>query len=240
MRCTIAAIGLGVVALAAPPDTTAAPIPEYRALYRATVNETAAGTSEFSLSYDSSGEKYTLTIKDVDERSRTYMTALEFDLADDGVRPLAYRQEKGRCVSCTYAVRFNWEEGRAEIKYQGTRLVVPVRRDKVAPKGLVFDLITMVAMLPGRRELAGFKGALSLESLGMVELATTVGPVHAEHLAYRGAKESDASDLWLARELGDVPVRIELSSGKSATMLELAELRGLALSPARGGPAAAE
>ncbi|HZF29831.1 MAG TPA: hypothetical protein VE907_11975 [Gammaproteobacteria bacterium] len=236
MRSSIAAIGLGVIALAAPPVTVAAPIPEYRALYR-TIVDGATVTADVSLSYDSVAGEYTLGWNGVDESSHEYVTTLQFQLVEDKVRPVAYRQQWDKCAACysTIALRFNWETGRVESRFHGSRNVQPLSRN------LARDLATLVATLPGRRELEGFDDVLSADSLEMVELTTPIGPVHADRVVLRGAKQPHPDgDVWLAHELEDLPVRIDLSSGKTSMLLELAELRGIELSAVRGGATAAE
>ena len=225
MKCSIAAICVGITALNSPPAAISADLPEYRAVYRMTTDKAVTGATDYSLSYDSAAAKYTLEVKEFDEKSRlSGMTrTLEFVLVEDGVRPLAYRHNKGTCVACTVGVRFSWQARAAELRYKGVRRVVPLRHD------LVDELAELVAMLPGQRELEGFADAIPSESLGVFEITTALGPMKTERRTLRGAL---TSDVWLAQELAGLPVRIEASARKPSTILELAELQGIAPSAA--------
>ena len=236
MKSSIAVIGLGVVALtafAAPPAASAAPIPEFQASYSA-VDETAASSADVSLSYASVAGKYTLVVKRVDKTAREIEMTLRFDLVDDRVRPLTYRSRDSRCSSCTLTVSFDWDAGRFHRNTRGRDSVGSLIARDGSPNGLVGDVAVFVAMLPGRRGLAGFDNALTVKSLGTVELATALGPVHAEGRALQGPPEAT---FWLARELEHLPVRIQAFSLSFATV-QLVELRGIDLSAAPAAVAA--
>lgn len=225
MNCSVATICLGLVAFGSPQGATSAPIPEYRAVYRITTGEAVTGSADYSLSYDAAAATYTLEAKQFDEKSRqSGMTRkLEFVLVENGIRPLAYRREKGSCVACTAAVRFSWEARAAELRYKGVRRVVPLRHD------LVDELAELVAMLPGRYSLEGFGDAISSEPLGTLVLATALGPLKTERRALRGAV---TSDVWLAQALDGLPVRIETSARKPS-LWEVTELHGIGTPAAR-------
>jgi hypothetical protein len=237
VKSWVAAIGLGVVALIAlaPPSATrAAPIPEYRASYRA-IDETAASSADVSLSYDSVAGSYTLVVKRVDKTAREIETTLRFDLVDDRVRPLAYRSKDSRCASCTLTVRFAWDARGYHLNTRGNDSVGSLVARDGSLSGFVGDVGLLVAMLPGRRGLAGFDNALTVKSLGTVELATALGPVHADGHALQGPPEAT---LWLAQELEHLPVRIQAFSIYSFATVQIVELQGIELSAAPGAVAA--
>jgi hypothetical protein len=225
IKCSIA--GLGLLALAVPPAAPAAPIPEYRALYRVAVDDVDSGFADYSLSYDAVAGEYTL-IERTGKESQ-YVATLQFVLVNDSVEPREYRKEVRGCATCTTAVRFNWATGRVEYKNRGSRLVVRlVEHDGWSD--FLETLLGLTTMLPGRRELAGFDDALSVTFLGTDEVPTQLGPVRAERSELRAAKKRDVVDeLWRAPDLADVPLRRRTDSGKSTTTLELADLQGIDL-----------
>src|SRR6185503_11657867 len=229
MKPSIAALGLGVVALSASPTSLAAPIPEYRALYR-NVDEGAPGSADVSLTYDSVAGRYTLIVTRVDAVERESEKTLRFNLVDDKIRPLTYREEYGRCGSCTVAVTFDWDGRRYGHDSGGYQYVGLLTERDGSPSRVVRDVAMLVANLPGRRELAGgFDDVLTEKSLGTVELTTPLGSVRADGRALRWR---DAA-IWFARELDDLPVRI-VAFGVG---LELAELQGIELMVTRGATA---
>jgi hypothetical protein len=221
MRLSPAALGLGVVGFCATPPTMAEPIPEYRALYR-NVDEAAAGSADVSVSYDSASEAYTLTVKRVDDAAREAVRTLLFKLVGERVRPSSYRQQDRRCGSCTFAAKFDWDGRRVQLDQGGDQQIARFTETTVGRgrSSLVRDIAILVAQLPGRRELAGFDDVLAAESLGTVEITTTVGRVQAEGRALHGETEEA---LWLAPELEHLPVRIQAPG----LTLELAELTGI-------------
>jgi hypothetical protein len=237
-RHRIATVCLCLTALAALRAATAAPIPEYRALYRVDYNdEVAAGTEEVALSYDSAASQYTLTVKDalVKFPQRDRVLVLTFDLLNDDVRPWSMRWETGNCATCTELYTFNWATGAVDVRRRGNRNVLPIG----LYKSLVMYLGSVVARLPGRRELASLKGVLCKDSGDQVELTTAVGVVHAERREFRGGKAYPNSDvdLWLARELGGLPVRTESRApGRRSKTMEVTQLYGIA-TPADHGVA---
>lgn len=238
MNLPIAVIGLGVAtltALATPSAIGATPIPEYRASYRA-VDETAASSADVALSHDSVAGTYTLTVTRVDETAREIETTLRFDSVDDRVRPIAYREENSRCASCTITVSFDWDAGRFHYNRGGNDSVGSLIARDGSPDSLVGEIAVFVAMLPGRRALVGFDNALTVKSLGTVELATAFGPVHGEGHALQGPPEAT---FWLARELEHLPVRIQAFSPYSFATVQLVELHGIEL-PAAPATVAAE
>jgi hypothetical protein len=227
MKPPITVIGLGLVALATlatPSGIRAAPIPEYRASYRA-VDEAAASSADVALSHDSVAATYTLIVKRADETAREIETTLRFDLVDDKVRPITYRAENSRCSSCTITVIFNWGAGLFHHNTRGYDSVGSLITRGGSPSTLVNQVALLVTMLPGRRGLAGFDNALTAKSLGTVELGTVLGPVHAEGHALQGPPEAT---FWLAQELEHLPVRIQAFSRSFATV-QLVELHGLEL-----------
>ncbi|HUL83019.1 MAG TPA: hypothetical protein VL131_12805 [Gammaproteobacteria bacterium] len=235
-RHRIGTVCLCLTALAALRAATAAPIPEYRAVYRIDYNgEVATGTEEVALSYDSAAGQYTFTVKDtvVKFPKRDRVLVMTFDLVNDGVRPSYLRWETGNCASCTQLYQFNWASGAVDLRSGGYRTVFRIGR----AKGLVMSLAAVVALLPGRHELARLKGLLCKDSGDPVELATAVGVVHAQRRELRGGKEYSASDgdLWLARELGALPVRIESRApGRKSETIEVTELQGIVTPADRG------
>ena len=224
MRFSIATLCLGVVGFCATPPTMAQPIPEYRASYRNVV-ETAAGSADATLSYDSDSRAYTYTVKRVDEEEHEVVRTLRFTLVDDRVRPSSYRQQDRRCGNCTFAARFDWDGRRVQLDQGGDQGISRFTATEVGRgrSSLIRDVAMLVAQLPGRRELAGFDDILAAEPLGTVEITTPVGPVQAEGRALHGATEEA---LWLAPELQHLPVRIQAFG----MTLELAELDGIELS----------
>jgi hypothetical protein len=227
MRPRIAALASALGGLATL-SAAAAPIPEYRAAYRLDAgDEAAVGTEEVGLSYDAATGRYTLSVTDTEHKfpARARTVILTFDLVDDDVRPDTMRWEYGTCAVCTRIYLFDWARRGVEMRNRGYAL----RWSLSQKTNLVIYLAGVAALLPGRRELVGFEGAYFTESDGAVELATAVGRVHAERVALRGGKDATAdADLWLARELGDLPVRMESRTpSKPAQTLELTELHGI-------------
>jgi hypothetical protein len=223
MKSPIAVLGFVLAAIAMPPTVLAAPIPEYRALYRA-VDESDTASAEVSLSYDSVTAVYTLTFERVDATAREFLRSLRFDVVDARVRPLTYRQQNGRCMSCTLTAEFDWNERRVDYYAGGGRRRGSLAERNGTPNIVFRDVAMLVAMLPGRRELAGFYHVLAAETPSTAELVTAIGPVHAEERALRWT--TDAA-VWLAPQLEHLPVRMRAFG----TALQIAELHGIELRP---------
>src|SRR5882672_2606847 len=203
MKAWLAIIGLGAAACGATPAAMAAPLPEYRAIYRP-IDQTGSRDARVSLRYDSASEEYTFIVSRFDTFDHELVTTLQFHLVDDKIQPFAYRDENRACATCTEALRFNWIDRRVEYKTRGSRHVAALTTTYEPLRTIVNDIAMLVTMLPGRRQLEGFEDLVSIRPLGTVELATTLGSVHVEGHALHGTTRSV---VWLARELEDLPVR---------------------------------
>jgi hypothetical protein len=90
MRSSFAPLALAVLTLATAHPATAAPVPDFRALYRS-VDGTSAST-DVSSTYDSGEGTHTLIARRVTQENREYVRTLRFKLDDERVRPLIARK----------------------------------------------------------------------------------------------------------------------------------------------------
>ncbi len=186
------------------------------------------------MTYDSVAGTYTLIVMRVDRTSGEIETTLRFDLVDDRVRPIAYREKSSRCSGCAITVSFAWDAGRFHYNTRGNDSLGSLIARDGSPDSLVRVVAVFVAMLPGRRGLARFEYSLAGKPLGTVELATALGPLHAEGHALQGPPDAT---FWLSRDLEYLPVRIQAFSPYSFATVQLVELSGIQLSAAAGAVA---
>jgi hypothetical protein len=233
-------------ALASPllSDEAAAPISEYRAVYRIDHKKTVGGGRlEIAVTHDRASDSYELvaTAIEIKHPERVLVMKMPFRLVSDRVQPLELHIEDRGRPAFTAAIEFDWALheiiGRFAGRVQRFPLVAFEDRDEQGqPIAVLEPLAGLIAFLPGSREIAGFDDVLASESLGAADVSLPIGSVAVERVVLRGMLKDTSLEVWRALDFGDLPVRVTgPAMVRKATTFELTELHGIE----RAAPSAA-
>jgi hypothetical protein len=215
----------------------------YTATYLVEYKGKEAGTAEFSVAYLADRDLYEYTSRIMAKgllklaRPKPAIDRSEFRVDANGVRPLEFWFEDGsRSGEDNLHVTFDWDRRIATVSS------AEARRELALPAGALDRGTVQVALMrdlaangaPGKYVLVDEDSVADYEYTdgGMTTLATKAGSFATRIFTQQRAGSSRATWLWVAPELGFLPVRIEQRrDGEVQTAFELVSVSGLAASP---------
>ena len=217
-------------------------LPTYRAVYRVDRDGKNSGTAEWSLTYDAERDVYcfvsSLSVKGVLRLAlpEPILERAVFRYENGAIAPSEFFYEDGtRRGEESFYTAFDWPKNRAITIARGQRSDLEVQPG-------VLDRATMYVAL--MRNLASGEAprtyrladddtikTYSYSRNGQETISTSVGTFATEVLAQQREGSSRRLLLWLAPELGFLPVRMEQhENGRpdSISVLEHVEIDGIA------------
>ena len=232
----LAALGLaGMAGLAAEPGA----IVEYTAEYEVRNDGRHVANAEFRVARIDSGN-FVFTSS---ARARGLLRLVrpdpavehsEFRLGDDGIVPKSFRYEDGsRKGEDNFTVEFDRGAGEVRVTGPAGNLTEALERGLLDRGSLQVALMRDLAAcrLPGPYRYVDDNGIREYRYERLEDLATEtgIGTLDTVRFAQRREGSSRETILWLAPELGFLPVRIEqIRNGELATSFALENLTGIA------------
>lgn len=158
----------------------------------------------------------------------------EFSVADDGIVPNGFRYEDGsRKGEDNFAIEFDRGAGEVRVTGPSGNLTGPLEPGLLDRGSLQVALMRDLAAcrLPGPYRYVDDDGIREYryERLEDLPTETGIGTLDTVRLAQRREGSSRETILWLAPELGYLPVRIEqIRNGELDTSFALENLSGIA------------
>jgi hypothetical protein len=137
-------------------------------------------------------------------------------LTEEGLRPEHYVTQRGRPDRMEYAI-FDWDESRATLSTGGLTFeteAVPGTQDQIS---FLHQLPFLLDGSPGFSMLIANGQRIErheVQVVGEETVATDRGDFRALHLRRRAPEGSSAVDVWLARELHYLPVKLRMKNRK--------------------------
>jgi hypothetical protein len=219
------------------PDPT---VTTYTATYRVEYKGKEAGTAEFSVRYLADQDLYEFSSRTLAKgllklaRPNPAVDRSQFRIVNGGILPVEFWYEDGsRSGEDNLHIVFDWQRRIATVSS------AEARREIELPEGALDRGSIQVALMrdlaAGRalrsRSLADDDAVVTYEYTdnGTETVATGMGPLLARALTQQRAGSSRVTNLWLAPELGFLPVRIEQRrDGEVQTSFTLVGVSGLA------------
>jgi hypothetical protein len=213
-------------------------IPDYAAVYQVTERNktTTVGTIEVAIRYDGAAANHQLVARLTAEGlAKPAVLRTFFRLVDGGlIRPLATRAEDGAPGGRVYEeVKFDWDAGVAvTTKADGRTYKTPLDAKTAVAKNnlqrLLQPVYQITLILPGRLRIAGFESRVEYVPAEPAEIETIFGALHTEAYVLHVDGHPTPTKVWVAPELGNVPVRLEdQTSRREAEVDTLVELHGI-------------
>ena len=156
-----------------------------------------------------------------------------FRIEGESVVPLSYELRDGtRKGEDNIAVEFDWGDLQATSSYRGDTVQLPLDEPVLTRLALQVQVMEELAagrqpssyLLVHRNELKRY----DYEALGSETLKTKIGALETERYIQQRQGSSRRILLWLAPELGYMPVRMEQQrKGKTRTVFSVLEVSGL-------------
>lgn len=228
----------GIVSMVAESDTVA----EYTASYLVRTDGHRVANAEFSVSRDTNGNYVFIS----SARARGILRLLrpdpavdrsEFTFVDGRIVPLSFHYEDGsRKGEDNFSVTFDGAAGEVRIAGPAGSRTVPFE-DGLLDRGtlqvaLMRDL--GACRLPGPYRYVDDNGIgeYAYERLDDLATETGIGTLHTVRFSQKSEGSSRETILWLAPELGYLPVRIEqFRNGELGTSFELEDVDELERRP---------
>ena len=197
----------------------AEPISTYRAAYDISYRNLRVGTSEFSVTRDSTSGTYTFTSTSRFQglmrlvSPKPFVEISEFVYERDRIRPLRYSYEDGsRGGEDNYNIAFDWANGVATTTTQNQKIqseLTPGTLDRGSMQAAV--MLDMHASGPDRYTLVDNDGISIYEysTDGEETLDTPMGLVVAQKFIQQRHGSSRRTIIWMSSKLDYLPVRIE-------------------------------
>ncbi len=146
--------------------------------------------------------------------------ASEFAFDDDGIVPLRYRgNDEISNERLVVDIAFDWEAHRATGQFKTRDDPAPVEVDEPL-KGRVHDAVSIQYQLMAGLANGGSPGEyvlfehdrvrkLQVTRIGTQEISTKAGTFNAVGIRHQAENSSRSTTMWLAEELGFLPVMIE-------------------------------
>ena len=211
----------------------------YAATYRAIYKGKEAGTAEFGVRYVADRDLYEFSSRVMAKgllklaRPNPAVERSHFRVSPDGVQPLEFWYEDGsRSGEDNFHIAFDWDRGVALVSNAGGRREMALQGPALDRGSLQVALMRDLAATgtPRTYRLADEDAVADYEytDTGTATMQTGSGPVATRILTQQRAGSSRATWLWVAPELGFLPVRIEQRrDGEVQTAFELQSVSGL-------------
>jgi hypothetical protein len=215
----------------------------YAATYRAVYKGKEAGTAEFGVRYLADRDLYEFSSRVLAKgllklaRPNPAVERSHFRVSPDGIQPLEFWYEDGsRSGEDNFHLAFDWDRGIATVSNAGGRREMALQGRALDRGSLQVALMRDLAATgaPRTYRLADEDSVADYEYTdnGTATMQTGSGPVATRIMTQQRAGSSRATWLWVAPELGFLPVRIEQRrDGEVQTAFELIAVDGL--TPAR-------
>jgi hypothetical protein len=211
----------------------------YTATYRAVYKGKEAGTAEFGVRYLADRDLYEFSSRVMAKgllklaRPNPAVERSHFRVSPDGIQPLEFWYEDGsRSGEDNFHVAFDWDRGIALVSNAGGRREIALQRSALDRGSLQVALMRDLAATGTLRtyRLADEDSVADYEYTdnGTATMQTGVGTLETRIVTQQRAGSSRATWLWVAPELGFLPVRIEQRrDGEVQTAFELQSVSGL-------------
>jgi hypothetical protein len=213
----------------------------YRAVYRVERDGELGGRSEWTLSYEAAHRRYRFVSSTTAEgplklvAPKPVVETADFEYDNGAIVPLTFSYEDGtRSGERSFRTTFDWAEGQAYTAARGYSTQVEIDPGVLDPITaqviLMRDLATEASRLQtglAYRFVDGESiGTLSFSKCGS-ELVSSA-QIETWLIEQRREGSSRRTRLWLAPELGFLPIKIEIDDGLTASVftLEYVEIDG--------------
>ena len=211
----------------------------YTATYRAVYKGKEAGTAEFGVRYLADRDLYEFSSRVMAKgllklaRPNPAVERSQFRVTPDGIQPLEFWYEDGsRSGEDNFHVAFDWDRGIALVSNAGGRREMALQRSALdrgsLQVALMRDLAATGTLRPYRLADEDSVADYEYTDNGTATMQTGVGTLETRIVTQQRAGSSRATWLWVAPELGFLPVRIEQRrDGEVQTAFELQSVSGL-------------
>jgi hypothetical protein len=211
----------------------------YTATYRAQYKGKEAGTAEFAVRYLADRDLYEFSSRVLAKgllklaRPNPAVERSHFRVGSDGLQPLEFWYEDGsRSGEDNFHIVFDWDRRIATVSNEGGRREMALEGPALDRGSLQVALMRDLASTgaPRTYRLADEDSVADYEYTdnGTATMQTGAGSLETRILTQQRAGSSRATWLWVAPELGFLPVRIEQRrDGEVQTAFELQSVTGL-------------
>lgn len=230
---------LGLLACSSNGAVAAEAVPTYTATYQVEYKGKDLGTSEFSVRHSADSDVYEFSSRTVAKGLLKLMSPnpvierSKFRVTDAGIVPLEFTYEDGsRKGEDNVHIAFDWERRIATVTDSSGRREIALRAGALDRGSLQVALMRDLATTgrPAHYLVAdeeAVKDYVYMEH-GETTTATGIGSLATRELMQQREGSSRSTWLWVAPDLGFLPVRIEQRrDGEVQTAFTLASVTGL-------------